>query len=48
MKMKLKREHRTAIAIVVALYAITWIFGHPAVRESIDVAEGRHGQLTAR
>lgn len=46
--MKLKRGHRIAIAIVIMLYAVTWVFGHPAVHESIDVAQGRWGELKAK
>ena len=42
--MKMKRKHKI-VGVVVLLYVITWVLGHSAVHESIDLAEDRYGHL---
>jgi hypothetical protein len=44
-KILVTRRFKTNLTIVIILFAVTWVFGHFAVRESIDVAEERYGDL---
>ena len=44
----MKTKYRVVIAALISLYAVSWIFGHSPVHESIEAAEGHYGELRTR